>query len=94
MEREADPLKQWQLSWIDVEGLKKWDEYSAAIHETLEQTNTEAAPWHVINSTGKRRARVNAIRCVLNQLDYTGKDTELVDQIDPKIVGGLEHLSA
>jgi len=94
LDREADPLKQWKLSWIDVEGLKKWDAYTAAITETLTKTHTPAAPWHVIRSADKRRARVNAIRCVLQQLDYTGKDAAAVGDIDPAIVGGPEILRA
>lgn len=94
IDREHDPLKQWKLSWIDVEGLKKWDEYSAAIVETLDKTHTDAAPWHVIQSADKRRARVNAIRTVLSGLDYSGKDTSAIAEIDLKIVGGPEVLGA
>ena len=48
LDREDDPLKQWKLSWIDVEGLKHWDDYSAAIQETLSRSHTAAAPWTVI----------------------------------------------
>ena len=92
LDRESDPLKQWKLSWIDVEGLKKWDEYGEAISETLAKTNTSEAPWMVVRSADKRRARVNAIRVVLQQLDYTGKDTAALGDLDPKIVGGPEHL--
>ena len=50
LKRESDPLKQWKLSWIDVEGLKKWDTYSDAIRETLERAHSEMAPWTVIRS--------------------------------------------
>jgi len=85
-------LKQWKLSWIDVEGLKKWEEYSAAITETLTRTHTEAAPWHVVRSADKRRARVNAIRLVLNALDYTGKDAAAIGDVDAKIVGGPDFI--
>jgi len=63
LDREDDPLKQWKLSWIDVEGLSKWDAYTDAIGETLDRTHTDHAPWTVIRSDDKRRARVNAIRC-------------------------------
>ena len=94
IEREHDPLKQWKLSWIDVEGLKKWDAYSTTIAETLHKTNTAIAPWHVIRSADKRRARVNAIRAVLSGLDYTGKDNAALGAIDAKIVGGPEVLGA
>jgi len=94
MDRESDPLKQWKLSWIDVEGLKKWDEYSDAIRETLQKTHTDTVPWHVVRSADKRRARVNAIRAVLGQLDYTGKDAKALGQVDDKILGGPEVVGA
>jgi polyphosphate kinase 2 len=86
--RESDPLKQWKLSWIDVEGLKKWDEYSAAIAETLERSNSDVAPWTIIRSDDKRRARLNAIRTVLHALDYTNKDPKAIGDIDTAICGG------
>ena len=94
IEREHDPLKQWKLSWIDVEGLKNWDAYSTAITETLDKTHTDTSPWHVIRSADKRRARVNAIRAVLLGLDYTGKDNAALGEIDAKIIGGPEALGA
>lgn len=87
IEREQDPLKQWKLSWIDVEGLKKWDEYSSAIDETLTRTHTSDAPWTIVRSDDKRRARLNAIRSVLSGLDY-GADAKRLGVIDPAIAGG------
>ena len=92
LDRESDPLKQWKLSWIDVEGLKKWDDYTAAITETLSKTHTDDTPWLVVRSADKRRARVNAIRAVLSQLDYDGKDADAIGAVDPKILGGPEML--
>ena len=92
MDRESDPLKQWKLSWIDVEGLKKWDAYTTAIVETLDKTHTENTPWLVVRSADKRRARVNAVRAVLRQLDYTGKDAKALGEVDDKIVGGPEFI--
>ncbi|KJZ20201.1 polyphosphate kinase 2 [Loktanella sp. S4079] len=88
LDREKDPLKQWKLSEIDVKGLSKWDAYSEAIDETLKRTHTQTAPWTIIRSDDKRRARVNAIRSVLTQLDYPHKDTDALGQIDPKVAGG------
>ncbi|QXT38401.1 polyphosphate kinase 2 [Gymnodinialimonas ceratoperidinii] len=93
LSREEDPLKQWKLSWIDVEGLKRWDAYSAAIAETLERSHTTAAPWTVIRSDDKRRARLAVIRAVLQGLDYDGKDEARVGAPDPKITGGPEMWS-
>lgn len=88
LDREGDPLKQWKLSWIDVEGLKKWDAYSTAIQETLERSDSAEAPWTVVRSDDKRRARINAIRSVLTHLDYAGKDSKKLGELDPKIAGG------
>ena len=67
--RESDPLKQWKLSDIDVEGVVRWDAYTAAIAETFAQSHTAHAPWTVVRSDDKRRARLAAIRHVLCSLD-------------------------
>lgn len=83
--REKDPLKQWKLSPIDVKGLLKWDAYTDAIGETLTRSHCEAAPWTIIRSDDKRRARLTAIRHVLSQLDYAGKDKKALGQIDDAI---------
>ncbi|MGJ8626561.1 MAG: polyphosphate kinase 2 [Sulfitobacter sp.] len=86
--RESDPLKQWKLSSIDVKGLAKWDEYSAAIRDTLSRSHTAAAPWTVIRSDDKRRARLNAMRVVLHAFDYPQKDAKAIGPIDTSICGG------
>ncbi|RYG92087.1 polyphosphate kinase 2 [Loktanella sp. IMCC34160] len=88
LDREQDPLKQWKLSSIDVKGLSRWDAYTDAIGETLTRTHTDHAPWTVVRSDDKRRARVNAIRSVLCQLDYARKDSAALGTVDPKIAGG------
>lgn len=94
LDREDDPLKQWKLSWIDVEGLKKWDAYSEAIEETLRRSHSDAAPWTIIRSDDKRRARVNAIRTVLHALDYTNKDSKAIGAIDTDVCAGPEIWNA
>ncbi|MGR3486182.1 MAG: polyphosphate kinase 2 [Paracoccaceae bacterium] len=86
LDRESDPLKQWKLSRIDVEGLSRWDAYSDAIRETLTRTHTDAAPWTVVRSDDKRRARVQAIRAVLAGIDYADKGA--LPDADPRIAGG------
>lgn len=86
--REQDPLKQWKLSSIDIEGLAKWDDYSAAIAETLTRSQSKPAPWTVILSDDKKRARLAAIQTVLNAIDYAGKDKALIGKADAKICGG------
>ena len=88
LQREADPLKHWKLSPIDVKGLARWDDYSEAIAETFRRSHTPIAPWNVIRADDKYRARLAAIRAVLAPLDYADKDTALVDDTDPRICGG------
>jgi polyphosphate kinase len=90
MARETDPLKQWKLSWIDVEGLNRWDAYTDAIRETLARSHSEVAPWTIIRADDKYRARLAVIRHVLAQLDYTGKDMAAIGATDPAICGGPE----
>jgi polyphosphate kinase 2 len=92
LDRENDPLKQWKLSWIDVEGLKKWDAYSAAIAETMAKSHTKHAPWTVILSDDKNRARIAAIQTVLKAVDYTGRDKAAIGKVDRRICGGPELL--
>lgn len=92
LDREDDPLKQWKLSWIDVAGLSKWDAYTQAIGETLERTHSAHAPWTVVRSDDKRRARVNTIRSVLCDLNYVGKGD--IAEVDGKIAGGPEIWNA
>jgi polyphosphate kinase 2 len=90
LDREQDPLKQWKLSQIDIDGLHKWDDYTAAITQTLSATHTPAAPWTCLRGDDKRRTRLNAIRALLVPIDYARKDAAAVGQIDPRIVGGPE----
>lgn len=92
LNREKDPLKQWKLSWIDVEGLKKWDAYSDAISETFERSHSDHAPWTIVRSDDKKRARLAAIRSVLQGIDYAGKGS--FPAPDPKICGGPELWNA
>ncbi len=79
LSREKDPLKQWKLSKIDVAGLSKWDAYTDAITETLTRTHTDIAPWTAIRTDDKKRARLAAIRSVLSQIDYKGRNVAAPD---------------
>lgn len=88
--RESDPLRQWKLSPIDVKGLTKWDAYTSAISETLEQSHHADAPWTIVRSDDKRRARIAAIQQVLTRFDYEGRDDSAIGPIDPEISGGLQ----
>lgn len=88
--REKDPLKQWKLSWIDVEGLKKWDAYSDAINETFTRSHRPRAPWTVLRSDDKKRARLAAIQTVLQAVDYENKNPNIAHLPDDQICAGPE----
>ncbi len=90
LDREKDPLKQWKLSRIDVDGLHRWDAYSAAISETLARTHCAETPWTVIRSDDKRRARLAAMQTVLGALNYARKDAAAVAVPDRTICAGPE----
>jgi len=86
-EREKHPLKQWKLSPIDLASLDKWDDYTKAKEAMFFYTDTADAPWTVIKSNCKKRARLNAMRYVLHKLPYSGKDLKHIGSLDPLIVG-------
>ena len=92
LDRESDPLKQWKLSRIDVDGLAKWDDYTAAIRDTLNLSHSPIAPWTVIRSDDKRRARLAAIQTILGAVDFACKDMDQIGVADPAITGGPELL--
>jgi polyphosphate kinase 2 len=86
-EREVHPLKQWKLSPIDMASLDKWDEYTKAKEAMFFYTDTADAPWTVIKSDCKKRARLNALRYLLHSLPYAQKDLESTGPVDPLLVG-------
>ncbi|WP_367850224.1 polyphosphate kinase 2 [Rhodoferax sp. WC2427] len=86
-ERESHPLKQWKLSPIDLASLDKWDDYTRAKEGMFFETDTAEAPWTVIKSDCKKRARLNAMRYVLHKLPSTSKDLGQVGKLDTLIVG-------
>jgi polyphosphate kinase 2 len=86
-ERKVHPLKQWKLSPIDLASLDKWSEYTKAKEAMFFYTDTADAPWTVIKSDCKKRARLNTLRYVLHRLPYANKDTERIGRLDPLIVG-------
>ncbi|PID49203.1 MAG: polyphosphate kinase 2 [Proteobacteria bacterium] len=86
-ERKIHPLKQWKLSPIDLASLDKWDEYTSAKETMFFHTDTAEAPWTIIKSDCKKRARLNAMRYVLHKLHYTGKEANNIGAVDPLIVG-------
>ncbi|MEI6096960.1 MAG: polyphosphate kinase 2 [Alphaproteobacteria bacterium] len=87
LDREKDPLKQWKLSQIDIDGLSKWKEYSTAIDETMAQTHFQYAPWTMILAADKLRARIAALQTVLLAVDFKGRDLKAIGTVDPLICG-------
>jgi polyphosphate kinase 2 len=85
--RQVDPVRQWKLSPMDLESLDKWEAYTAAKEAMFALTDTPEAPWTVVKSNDKKRARVEAMRHVLAQFPYTDLDPEIVAAADPQIVG-------
>ena len=90
--RETDPLKQWKLSPIDLASLEMWDDYTEAKEAMFFYTDTADAPWTVVKSDDKKRARLNCMKYFLSTLDYPGKDPEIATPPDPLIVGHAGHV--
>src|SRR6218665_1904855 len=85
-DRRHDPLKVWKLSPIDLEALKKFDDYTKARNRMLEATHSDHAPWRIVFNNDKRRGRLAIIRSVLHALDYEGKDKGQIGEVDDKIL--------
>jgi polyphosphate kinase 2 len=85
-DRRHDPLKRWKLSPVDMEALRRFDDYTAARNRTLGATHTDFAPWTIVLNNDKRRGRLAVIRSVLHRLDYEGKNPDQIGQVDGKIV--------
>ncbi len=92
--RRDDPLKHWKLSPIDIQSLDKWDDYTAAKKAMFFHTDTADAPWTVVKSDDKKRARLNCIRHFLQSLPYPDKDERLVGQADALITGPAARMLA
>jgi len=90
--RANDPLKQWKLSPIDKQSLDKWDDYTEAKEAMFFYTDTADAPWTVVKSNDKKRARLNCMMHFLNSLDYPGKDRSVITGPDPLIVATAQHV--
>jgi polyphosphate kinase 2 len=88
--RTHDPLRQWKLSPVDQESQDKWDDYTSAKEDMFFFTSTADSPWIIIKSDDKKRARINAMRYLLSQLDYPDKREELLTW-DPRIVRTAEQ---
>ncbi|MFC5140420.1 polyphosphate kinase 2 [Actinomycetospora rhizophila] len=90
--RQVDPVRRWKLSPTDIASLGRWDEYTAAKEAMFFYTDTADAPWTVVKSNDKKRARLEAMRSVLSRFDYPEKDHEAVGTPDPNVVGPAASL--
>ena len=90
--RAQDPLKQWKLSPMDVESLGRWESYTKAKEAMLFYTDTADAPWTIVRSDDKNRARLNAIKHILHTIPYAGKDKDVVTAPDPHIIGSAKAI--
>jgi polyphosphate kinase 2 len=84
--RKTDPLRQWKLSEIDVQAQDRWDEFTEQKYKMLKRTHTTSAPWTIIRSNDKQKARLNAIKVILNKINYKGRDENLSFAFDEEIV--------
>ncbi|HRC12819.1 MAG: polyphosphate kinase 2 [Candidatus Phosphoribacter baldrii] len=88
--RKIDPVRQWKLSPTDLASLDKWDAYTQAKEAMFFYTDTMDAPWTVVKSNDKKRARLEAMRVILSRIDYPDKDVNVVGVPDPLLVGRPE----
>ena len=88
--RETDPLKRWKLSPIDKASLDRWDDYTEAKEAMFFYTDTADAPWVVVKSNDKKRARIECMRHFLHNIDYPEKDLSVAVPPDPRVVGSTE----
>jgi len=84
--RKTDPLRQWKLSEIDVQAQDRWDDFTNTKYEMLKRTHSHYAPWTVIRSNDKHKARLGAMKVILNSIDYSQRNPELNYTPDPEIV--------
>ena len=84
--RQLDPVRRWKLSPMDLASLDRWDEYTAAKEEMFGRTDKRHAPWIIVRSNDKKRARLNAMRFFLSQFDYEGKRSDVIGEVDRNLV--------
>jgi polyphosphate kinase 2 len=84
--RKHDPLRQWKLSEADIQAQERWDEFTEMKYKMLRDTHTSKAPWTIVRSDNKRRARLNVMKVILDAVPYKGRDIDLDFVPDPKIV--------
>jgi len=84
--RKTDPLRQWKLSEIDMQAQERWDEFTNTKYKMLKQTHSHSAPWTVIRSNNKQKARLEVLKIILNKVDYENRDSNLDYALNPNVV--------
>ena len=84
--RKTDPLRQWKLSEIDVQAQDRWDDFTKTKYNMIKQTHSHNAPWTVIRSNDKQQARLEALKVILNSINYEDRDESLNYALNPEIV--------
>lgn len=83
--RKTDPLRQWKLSEIDMQAQERWDDFTKSKYSMIKRTHSHNAPWTIIRSNDKQKARLEALKVILNSVDYEGRDENLDYSLDPEI---------
>jgi polyphosphate kinase len=92
--RRDDPLRQWKLSEVDMQAQERWDDFTEQKYQMLKRTSSLAAPWTIVRSKDKQRARINAMKVILNAVDYDGRDADLDWVPDHRVVvSGPEEIA-
>jgi len=84
--RKNDPLRQWKLSEIDMQAQEKWDEFTETKYNMIKQTHSHNAPWTIVRSKDKQKARLESLKVILNAVDYDDRDENLNYALNPDIV--------
>lgn len=84
--RKNDPLRQWKLSEIDMQAQEKWDEFTTTKYNMIKQTHSHSAPWTIVRSKDKQKARLESMKVILNSVDYKGREEVLNYALDPEVV--------
>jgi len=83
--RIQDPLRQWKFSEVDMQAQDLWDEFSEKKYEMLRRTTSRSAPWHIVRSDDKHKARLEAMKVILNSVDYDGRNYSLDYEPNEKV---------
>ena len=84
--RKSDPLRQWKLSEIDMQAQERWDDFTTTKYNMIKQTHSHNAPWTIVRSKDKQKARIESLKVILNAVNYEGRDENISYALDPEIV--------